>query len=49
VILVVGKREMEEGGVNMRRFGSQQQKSLRFDEALEELVREAAPPDLRRV
>ena len=30
VMLVVGKREMEEGTVNMRRLGSQQQTSLKL-------------------
>jgi threonyl-tRNA synthetase len=48
VILVTGKREMEEGSVNMRRFGSQEQKSLSFAEALKGLKLEATPPDLRK-
>ncbi len=47
VILVVGKREMEEKSVNMRRLGSQDQKAMSFDEALAALVKEATPPDLR--
>ena len=47
VILVVGKREMEEKSVNMRRLGSQDQKAMSFDEALGALVKEATPPDLR--
>ncbi len=47
VILVVGKREMEEKAVNMRRLGSQDQKAMGFDEALVALVKEATPPDLR--
>ena len=47
VILVVGKREMEEQSVNMRRLGSQDQKAMSFDEALASLVKEATPPDLR--
>ncbi len=47
-MLVVGKREMEEGSVNIRRFGSQQQRSSSFEEAFQELVSEATPPDLRR-
>jgi threonyl-tRNA synthetase len=49
VMLVVGKREMEEGSVNIRRFGSQQPKSSSFDDALRELKAEATPPDLRRL
>jgi threonyl-tRNA synthetase len=48
VILVTGKREMEEGSVNMRRFGSQEQKSLRFEDALKGLKEDATPPDLRK-
>jgi threonyl-tRNA synthetase len=47
VMLVVGKREMEEGSVNIRRFGSQQPRSSNFEEALQELKVEATPPDLR--
>ncbi len=47
VILVVGKREMEEQAVNMRRLGSQDQKSMKLAEAVAALVAEAAPPDLR--
>jgi threonyl-tRNA synthetase len=46
VILVVGKREMEEGAVNMRRLGSQDQKVMKLDEALSALKTEATPPDL---
>jgi len=48
VILVVGKREMEEGSVNMRRLGSQDQKSMRLEEAVITLVEEATAPDLRQ-
>jgi threonyl-tRNA synthetase len=46
VMLVVGKREMEEGSVSIRRFGSQQQRSSSFEGALQDLVSEAMPPDL---
>jgi threonyl-tRNA synthetase len=46
VILVVGKREMEEGAVNMRRLGSQEQKSLKLEHAVAALAEEATPPDL---
>jgi threonyl-tRNA synthetase len=45
VILVVGKREMEEGAVNMRRLGSPDQKAMSLKEALSALAKEAAPPD----
>ena len=48
VILVVGKREMEERSVNMRRLGSQEQKSLALSEAIALLQDEAMPPDVRR-
>ena len=46
VILVVGKREMEEGAVNMRRLGSQDQKSMKLEEAVAALAAEATAPDL---
>jgi threonyl-tRNA synthetase len=45
VIFVVGKREMEEGSVNIRRFGEREQMSMPFDEAVKVLKDEAAPPD----
>ena len=48
VILVVGKREMEEGQVNMRRLGSQNQTAMKLDEAIAALKDEAMAPDLRR-
>jgi threonyl-tRNA synthetase len=47
VILVVGKREMEEQAVNMRRLGSQEQKSMKLADAIAALKQEATPPDLR--
>jgi threonyl-tRNA synthetase len=47
VIIVVGKREMDELAVNMRRLGSQDQKSMKLTEAVAALVAEATPPDLR--
>ncbi len=47
VILVVGKREMEEGAVNMRRLGSQDQKAMSLEDAIAMLKDEAMPPDLR--
>ncbi|MBN9241566.1 MAG: threonine--tRNA ligase [Mesorhizobium sp.] len=48
VILVCGRREAEEGTVNLRRLGSRDQQSLTLDEAVAALVEEAVPPDLRR-
>jgi threonyl-tRNA synthetase len=47
VILVVGKREMEEQAVNMRRLGSQDQKSMSLADAIATLVAEATAPDMR--
>ena len=46
VILVVGKREMEERAVNMRRLGSQEQKPMSLDAAVAALKAEATPPDV---
>ena len=46
VILVVGKREMDEQAVNMRRLGSQDQKSMSLADAIAALVAEAMAPDL---
>jgi threonyl-tRNA synthetase len=48
IILVVGKREMDERTVNLRRLGSQEQRSLRLEEAVVLLNDEATPPDVRR-
>jgi len=47
VLLVVGKREAEEGKVAIRRLGSQAQQIVTVDEALAMLREEATPPDLR--
>ena len=48
VILVCGKREAEEGTVNVRRLGSRDQESQTLEAAIGMLVDEALPPDLRR-
>ncbi|MUG05263.1 threonine--tRNA ligase [Bombella sp. ESL0378] len=48
VILVVGRREAEEGTVSLRRLGEQAQKVLPFEEILPALQEEATPPDLLR-
>ncbi len=48
VILVAGKREMEEGTLNVRRLGSQVQQSLKLEEVVKLLVEEATPPDVKR-
>ncbi len=48
VILVCGKREAEEGAVNVRRLGSRDQQSMTLDAAIAALVDEATPPDIKR-
>ena len=48
VMLVVGKREAEEGQVSMRRLGSQDQKVMPLAEAIASLTAEATPPDIKR-
>ena len=49
VILVCGKREAEEGSVNIRRLGEKDQKSLSLPDALTALQQEAEPPDVKRL
>ena len=48
MILVVGKREMDERAVNVRRLGSQNQTPMSLDAVLAALKDEATPPDLKR-
>lgn len=48
LIMVCGKREAEEGTVNIRRLGSRDQESMRLDAAIAALAAEAMPPDLKR-
>ncbi|MDN2564777.1 threonine--tRNA ligase [Aquibium sp. A9E412] len=48
VILVCGKREAEEGTVNLRRLGSRDQTAMPLDEAAAALAEEAVPPDVMR-
>ena len=45
-LLVVGKREAEEGKVALRQLGSDRQQFVPLDEAIAMLVRDATPPDL---
>ncbi|GAA4008053.1 threonine--tRNA ligase [Sphingomonas swuensis] len=48
LLLVVGKREAEEGSVAIRRLGSEErQQVMSLDEAMAMLRDEATPPDLR--
>ncbi|MFN6936738.1 MAG: His/Gly/Thr/Pro-type tRNA ligase C-terminal domain-containing protein, partial [Tsuneonella sp.] len=46
-LLVVGKREAEEGTVAVRTLGAEHQKMMSLDDALAMLTAEATPPDLR--
>ena len=46
-LLVVGKREAEEGTVAVRTLGEQHQKVMGLDEAIAMLRAEGTPPDLR--
>jgi threonyl-tRNA synthetase len=47
VLIVVGRKEAADRTVSIRRLGSQAQTFSTLDDALEALVKEAAPPDLR--
>ena len=48
LLVVVGKREAEEGTVALRRLGSDEhQKVMSLDEAIALFAAEAIPPDLR--
>ena len=48
VILVIGKREVEERTVNIRRLGSREQEAMSLDAATAKLVDEATAPDMKR-
>ncbi len=48
VLMVVGKREAEEGKVSIRRLGSDKNEVMTLDAAIAALVDEAVPPDVRR-
>jgi threonyl-tRNA synthetase len=47
-LLVVGKKEAAERTVSVRRLGSEGQRVMGLDAALEALVEEAVPPDIKR-
>ena len=50
LLLVVGKREAEEGAVAVRRLGSDDhQKIMKLDEAIAAFTAEAVPPDLQLI
>ncbi|WP_026381967.1 threonine--tRNA ligase [Afifella pfennigii] len=46
-MLVVGRREAEEGTVTLRRLGQKEQATMKLEEAVKLLAAEATPPDLR--
>jgi threonyl-tRNA synthetase len=48
VMLVVGRREADEGTVAVRRLGEERQQVAAFAEILDQLRTDALPPDLRR-
>jgi threonyl-tRNA synthetase len=47
-MLVVGKREAEDGKVSIRRLGSQDQTVMPLADAIAALRAEAMPPDVKR-
>ncbi|MHA3916466.1 threonine--tRNA ligase [Halovulum sp. GXIMD14793] len=47
VILAVGKREVEERTISVRRLGEKQTSVMALDDLVAELATEATPPDLR--
>ncbi len=49
VLLVVGKKEAAERTVSIRRLGSQDQKSMAWEDALAMLKAEVVPPDVKRL
>jgi threonyl-tRNA synthetase len=48
VLIAVGRKEAAERSVSIRRLGSNEQRSSPAGEALDALVAEATPPDLKR-
>jgi threonyl-tRNA synthetase len=46
-LLVVGKKEAAERAVSIRRFGSNETRTMQLEAALAALVEEARPPDMR--
>jgi threonyl-tRNA synthetase len=47
VLVALGRKEANENTVSLRRLGSNAQTAMGAEEALEALVGEATPPDLR--
>ncbi len=48
VLVAVGKKEAAERSLSIRRLGSNEQRSSPANAALDALVAEATPPDLKR-
>jgi threonyl-tRNA synthetase len=48
-ILAVGRKEVDDGTVAIRRLGKQGQQTMTVEQAIAALTEEATPPDLRRV
>jgi len=48
VLLCIGRKEAADKSVSIRRLGSQAQTSMSLGEALDALIAEAVPPDLKR-
>ncbi|MDS9467676.1 threonine--tRNA ligase [Paracoccus sp. MBLB3053] len=47
VIMAIGMKEVEDGSVSIRRLDKQGSNSLKLDEAIQQLLAEATPPDQR--
>ena len=48
LMVVIGRREAEEGKIVLRRLPGREQETLSLDEAVAKLAAEAAPPDANR-
>ncbi|AWV22859.1 Threonyl-tRNA synthetase [Roseomonas mucosa] len=48
LMVVIGRREAEEGKIVLRRLPGREQETLSLDEAVAKLAAEAAPPDAKR-
>ena len=48
VLIALGRKEANENTVSLRRLGSNAQVTMGVEEALEALVKETIPPDLRQ-
>jgi len=48
VLVALGRKEVSENTVSLRRLGSERQQVMPTDEAISALVEEATPPDVKR-